>query len=239
MASVNKCPYCGADVRSDEKNCPGCGAPNELYVTEAPAADSLRPKTMEELLDFAAERHMPLERMRFFVGKDYREPKAFGVYRDASGNYIVYKNKANGERAVRYSGPDEARAVGELYDKLLAECHNRHLYPEEVPGRSSHSGSHSGSSIHYDPSSVSSRSGSSSRGRQSSFDPKIVFFVFVLLFMLFFSKGCSLSLRGSSGGGYSSDYGYYDSDDSYSSWDDDDDDWDDWDDSDTDWDSDW
>ena len=234
MASVNKCPYCGADVRSDEKNCPGCGAPNELCVTEAPAADSLRPKTMEELLDFAAERHMPLERMRFFVGKDYREPKAFGVYRDAGGNYVVYKNKANGERAVRYSGPDEARAVGELYDKLLAECHNRHLYPEEVPGRSSHSGS----SIHYDPSSLPSQGSSSSRGRQSSSSsPKIAIAIFVIFFLLLFSKGCGLSLGSSSGGGYDSGYTYYDSDSSYSSWDDDDD-WD-WDDSDTDWDSDW
>ena len=81
MASVSKCPYCGADVRSDEKNCPGCGAPNELYVTETPAPAALRPKTMAELLDFAAQRRMPLEKMRFFVGRDYREPKAFGIYR--------------------------------------------------------------------------------------------------------------------------------------------------------------
>ena len=256
MASVSKCPYCGADVRSDEKNCPGCGAPNELYVTETPAPAALRPKTMAELLDFAAQRRMPLEKMRFFVGRDYREPKAFGIYRDARGNFIVYKNKSNSERSIRYSGPDEARAVGELYDKLLSECRSRGIDPENPS--SGHS-SHSGRPIHYDPSSLPSQGSSSSRGRQRSSKPKIAIVIFVLFFLLFFSKGCNFSLGGGSGyssgygsgyssgydSGYSSGYDYYDSDDDYSSgyssWDDDDDwddDWD-WDDDDTDWDSDW
>ena len=34
---------------------------------------------------------------------------------------MVYKNKADGSRAVRYSGPDEAYAVRELYLKLKSE----------------------------------------------------------------------------------------------------------------------
>ena len=50
----------------------------------------------------------------FFLGQDIREPRAFGIYQDADGLFVVYKNKANGERAVRYRGRDEAYAVNEL-----------------------------------------------------------------------------------------------------------------------------
>ena len=63
---------------------------------------------------------MPLLRMRFFVGEDFKEPKAFGIYQDGD-DFVVYKNKANGQRAVRYRGPDEAYAVSELFQKLLEE----------------------------------------------------------------------------------------------------------------------
>lgn len=79
------------------------------------------PKTIEELKAFCAEKGMPLEQMRFFIGEDYREPRAFGIYRDEDGNFVVYKNKDNGSRAVRYQGPDEAYAVKELYEKLKSE----------------------------------------------------------------------------------------------------------------------
>jgi hypothetical protein len=75
---------------------------------------------------------MPLLRMRFFVGEDFKEPKAFGIYQDGD-DFVVYKNKANGQRAVRYRGPDEAYAVSELFQKLLEECHNRGIYPDGKP----------------------------------------------------------------------------------------------------------
>ena len=130
MPSTIKCPYCGADVRSDEEKCPGCGAPNEFYIGDGAPFLSPRPRTMEDLKDFAAEHSLPLERMRFYVGRDYRESRAYGIYQDGD-KFIVYKNRANGERAIRYSGPDEERAVGELYEKLLSECHNRGFYPEQ------------------------------------------------------------------------------------------------------------
>jgi hypothetical protein len=66
--------------------------------------------------------HLPPEEItRFFIGKDIREPKAFGIYRDGSGNFVVYKNKSTGERAVRYQGADEQYAVNELYQRLKAE----------------------------------------------------------------------------------------------------------------------
>ncbi len=128
MASTSQCKYCGSTVSSSEAKCPNCGAPNENYVAET-ARQIFMPKTIEELKEYCAERGMPLLKMRFFIGEDYRQPKAFGIYREGS-NYIVYKNKANGERAVRYRGPDEEYAVSELFAKLLEECHNRGIYPD-------------------------------------------------------------------------------------------------------------
>ena len=121
MIWTKKCSVCGGDVRSDEPECPCCGAPNEV------------PQTIEELKAYCGKRGMPLHRMRFFIGENYEEPKAFGIYED-NGRFIVYKNKANGTRAVRYDGPDEGYAVKELFLKLLDECHNRGIYPDGKPG---------------------------------------------------------------------------------------------------------
>ena len=132
MASTSKCPFCGSTISSTDKVCPSCGAPNENYVEDTPRTVFL-PKTIEELKEYCAERGMPLLRMRFFIGEDYKEPKAFGIYQDGN-DFVVYKNKANGQRAVRYRGPDEAHAVDELFTKLLEECHNRGIYPDGKPG---------------------------------------------------------------------------------------------------------
>ena len=131
MASTGKCPFCGATVQSNERTCPQCGAANDQYVAETQRTVFL-PKTIDELKEYCAQRGMPLLRMRFFVGEDFREPKAFGIYKDGD-RYVVYKNKANGERAIRYQGPDEAYAVNELFQKLLEECHNRGIYPDGKP----------------------------------------------------------------------------------------------------------
>jgi RNA polymerase subunit RPABC4/transcription elongation factor Spt4 len=234
---TSKCPYCGGFVRADEKNCPGCGASNEFYNPEAgapakasPAAgdSSLPPQTIEELKAFCEARGMPLFRMRFFIGRDYREPKAFGIYRDGE-NVVVYKNKADGSRAIRYQGPDEARGVNELYQKLLVECHNRGIYPErQAPGSIPSSSS--------DTRSLPESGGSEHRGRQKSSSaawvPIVITLLAYLLAMRLFSSCGGGTIHFSSGGGsYSSSY-------SSSNWDDDDDDWD-WDSDDTDWDPDW
>ena len=123
MASTGKCKYCGAVVSSDESYCPNCGAPNEGFVTDS-GRRIITPSTIEELKEYCAERNMPLLRMRFFIGEDHREPKAYGIYKDGN-DFIVYKNKSDGQRAIRYQGPDEAHAVNELYLKLMAECRLR------------------------------------------------------------------------------------------------------------------
>jgi hypothetical protein len=83
-------------------------------------------QSIEELKQKCAEKNMPLEKMRFFIGENRKEPKCFGVYLDEStGNWVVYKNKADGTRAVRYEGPDEARAAQEIWTKIGDEVKHR------------------------------------------------------------------------------------------------------------------
>ena len=85
------------------------------------ASDS--PKTIDELKLWYFNNNLPpAETTRFFIGVNYLDPKAFGIYKeDSTGNFIVYKNKDDGSRTIRYKGPDEAKAVNELYERLKAE----------------------------------------------------------------------------------------------------------------------
>ena len=131
MASTSRCQYCDSTISSSEPRCPNCGAQNPNYVAETSPTVFL-PQTLEELKTYCAQHGMPLLRMRFFIGEDYREPRAFGIYRDGD-DFVVYKNKSDGSRAVRYRGPDEAHAVGEIFSKLLEECHKRGIYPDGAP----------------------------------------------------------------------------------------------------------
>ncbi|MBP3754342.1 MAG: hypothetical protein J6I66_05740 [Lachnospiraceae bacterium] len=83
------------------------------------------PRTIEELRAWFKENGYEPAKTRFFVGVDVRAPKAFGVYRDELGEFIVYKNKADGTRVIRYQGDDEAFAVHELYDRFQQEILNQ------------------------------------------------------------------------------------------------------------------
>ena len=133
MASTSKCEYCGATILSSDTHCPNCGAPNPKHVPEKLEKQMtvVHPRTIEELKLYCSERNMPLLRMRFFIGEDFKEPRAFGIYKEG-GNSIVYKNKRDGSRSIRYSGPDEEYAVNEIFSKLLDECNKRGIYPENT-----------------------------------------------------------------------------------------------------------
>ncbi len=140
--SKKTCPACGAPVSPGDEFCSFCGAlipRNEAVgktepasaaaMQAAPAPEAARekrrvqtPQTIEELLAFCQRHELPLAKMRFFIGLDYPGAKAYGIYRDNNGDFVVYKNKADGSRAVRYRGPDEARAVGEIFQKLKDEA---------------------------------------------------------------------------------------------------------------------
>ncbi len=119
MANERACAYCGTALSPGDEICPSCGAPNPHHVPGGEAG-TRKPRTIEELRAFCDSKGMPLEKMRFFIGTDERSPRCFGIYREGD-RFIVYKNKSDGSRAVRYDGPDEAYAVNELYLKLLEE----------------------------------------------------------------------------------------------------------------------
>ena len=124
-----KCEHCGAEISDLDVKCPYCRGENIHYKKETVSTYNSNnvPKTIEELKQWYIAMNLPDENVtRFFIGKDYKRPKAFGIYKDErTGNFVVYKNKASGERAVRYEGKDEVYAVNELYKKLKDEIYNQ------------------------------------------------------------------------------------------------------------------
>lgn len=124
------CNYCGKEIDDTELNCPYCGAP----VENSQRSGSGEPETIEELKQWYIDHNLPPENVtRFFIGKDVKEKRAFGIYYDSNtGDYVVYKNKADGSRAVRYSGKDEKYAVNEMYQKLKQEVTNQKARNKQV-----------------------------------------------------------------------------------------------------------
>lgn len=113
-----QCDYCGSMIDENATSCPHCGA----KLSGVNRVSDKQPKTIEELQQWYVGHHLPPEEItRFFIGKDIKEPKAFGIYKTDTGDCVVYKNKSTGERAIRYQGSDEAYAVNELYQRLKAE----------------------------------------------------------------------------------------------------------------------
>ena len=113
-----KCDYCGQMIDEGLSNCPHCGG----SVSAVNRVAKTQPQTIEELKQWYVDHNLPPEETtRFFIGKDIKQPKAFGIYKNSNGDFVVYKNKANGERAVRYQGSDEGYAVNELYQRLKSE----------------------------------------------------------------------------------------------------------------------
>lgn len=112
MQKVN-CNFCGAEILTTDEKCPNCGAVNKNYVRTS--ADT--PKTIEELKAWCDERGIKLDKLHMHIGENYKKPKAFGIYKEGN-EFIVYKNKDTGQRAIRYQGTDEEYAVNELFQKI-------------------------------------------------------------------------------------------------------------------------
>lgn len=93
------------------------------------------PQTIEELKVWYIDHNLPHENVtRFYIGKNYYQAKAFGIYKDGD-EYIVYKNKADGSRTIRYQGPDESYAVNEIFLKLKERiAEQKALNRERVAG---------------------------------------------------------------------------------------------------------
>ncbi len=119
----NQCEYCGAEYDEKDTQCPQCGAP----ITSKTQSNIQKPTTISELKQWYIDRKLPSEDVtRFYIGKDYKGKRAFGIYQDEqTGKFVVYKNKDTGERAIRYEGYDEATAVNELYLRLKQEIRNQ------------------------------------------------------------------------------------------------------------------
>ena len=126
-----KCDFCGSMIDERSQSCPHCGAP----LSGVNRTASGQPQTIEELKAWYESHNLPPEEItRFFIGKDISEPKAFGIYKTETGDFVVYKNKSTGERAVRYKGADEGYAVNELYQRLKAEiADQKHNSPGAKP----------------------------------------------------------------------------------------------------------
>ena len=118
-----KCEYCNNYIDESEEKCPSCGAPNKDFKRVAIGV----PTTIDELKQWYEEHNLPpYETTRFFIGINYEQPRAFGIYKDDNtGKFVVYKNKDTGERKIRYEGKDEKYAVNELYMKLKDEISNQ------------------------------------------------------------------------------------------------------------------
>ena len=174
-----KCDYCGNYINDYDEKCSSCGAVNTHLVRNSNQA----PKTIEELKKWYIDKNLPDENTtRFFIGKDYKKPKAFGIYKDElTGNYIVYKNKADGTRAVRYEGKDEAYAVNELYIKLK----------EEIVNQKSHNLHNSGKSTRY-------------QTRGISLGMVILIFYLLIIFII-----AAVAIRSPKRGYYSYNNNYY------------------------------
>ncbi len=125
-----KCEYCGNFIDDALATCPHCGAANAALARIVHDT----PQTIEELQEWYQARNLPLEEVtRFFIGKNMKEPRAFGIYRDGK-NVVVYKNKSDGSRAVRYRGTDEAYGVNELYLRLKEEIlHQKSMQAKRSP----------------------------------------------------------------------------------------------------------
>lgn len=116
-----KCEYCGSYIEESEEFCKQCGAVNPNFKR---AIDGT-PKTIADLKKWYEQRNLPPKEVtRFFIGENFKGPRAFGIYEE-NGEYIVYKNKDDGSRAERYRGKDEAYAVNEIYLKLKSEILNQ------------------------------------------------------------------------------------------------------------------
>ena len=87
------------------------------------------PRTIKELHEWYKLQGLPPEETtRFFIGKDYQQKRAFGIFKDKDGKVVVYKNKDDGNRTIRYLGYDEAYGVNELKLRLEREMENQRLH---------------------------------------------------------------------------------------------------------------
>ncbi|MBR6381037.1 MAG: zinc ribbon domain-containing protein [Lachnospiraceae bacterium] len=184
------CDYCGSSVEDDQEKCPNCGG----TLNVKPRVNG-KPKTLEELKRYCQENGLTAERTRFFIGEDYRGAKAFGIFQNGSGEFVVYKNKADGSRAVRYQGHDEEYAVNEIYTRLQDEIVNqKNAYVNKKAAQVRSGAGGSGGS--------GGRGGHGGRGGRRGRGPEPTTIIGILIFSIVFIAYIVASLAAGSERGY-------------------------------------
>lgn len=216
-----KCQYCDNYVSEQDERCPSCGGTNPNYKRNSNG----QPQTIEELKAWYVAHNLPHEDVtRFYIGKNVTKPKAFGIYQDVDGNFVVYKNKADGSRAERYRGNDEPFAVNELYQKLRETVATQ----KSSPINTAHSGTNSGT---YKGTNHGTNSQVSRAKKVFPFAPFIILIciwgVFSSAFFIFFIINVFSIFKDSPSEGYYkyNNHYYYNQSGSYYEYDTKDDDW--------------
>ena len=198
-----RCEICGCKYEEYLDHCPNCLATNKPHYE-----DYEEVRTIAQLKRWYKDRNLPPQEVtRFFIGVDYKEPKAFGIYRDEeTGAYIVYKNKADGTRAIRYEGYDEASAVYELHEKLKEEILNQKRLNALRASNDSSDPDDSYSDYSSDPYSIKNWTSNSpgDSTKVDRFHAGVLGFIIIVIILTFFS------IRGDYGGGSGSNNSYYD-----------------------------
>ncbi|MBQ1371968.1 MAG: hypothetical protein IIY70_03460 [Oscillospiraceae bacterium] len=134
---MSKCVCGSCKVKYSNKldNCPNCGALNPAHIpVEAATEYNFRmPKTLRELEQLLEDNRLSPSNIRLHLREDYPGPLCCGIFQDGEGNFVVYKNRIDGSRLVRYRGPDESYAVGELVDKMLEQVEVRRALHVVLP----------------------------------------------------------------------------------------------------------
>lgn len=129
------CGSCKVKYSNKLNKCPNCGVLNPSRIpVEAPSEHSFQmPKTLRELELLLEENRLSPNDIRLHIREDYPGPLCCGIFQDAEGNFVVYKNRIDGSRVVRYQGPDEAYAVSELLQKALERVEVRRALHVPLP----------------------------------------------------------------------------------------------------------
>ncbi len=116
------CIFCGLSLSEGDEVCPNCGTPVSRGAEEAPVSRAEphtgEPRSLEELRSYCRAHRLSAETLRFSIGKDSAEPRVTGLFREPSGDFVVFRNKGDGSRLELYRGRDEASAVRVFFPRL-------------------------------------------------------------------------------------------------------------------------
>lgn len=118
------CIFCGRSLADGDEVCPNCGTPVSRGAESAPDSVGRRdpladgPRSLDELKAYCRAHRLSPEALRFSIGRDSAESRVTGIFREPSGDFVVFRNKGDGSRLELYRGTDEASAVRVFFPRL-------------------------------------------------------------------------------------------------------------------------